>query len=80
MALAEIANGPKGRFAPEAVDRSISIAFSRWREEMDARSPKIANKRLALEIFFQGYPKNYGWKLRFRRSQLWSAGDVPQTA
>src|SRR6202022_3045354 len=25
-------------------------------------------------------PKNYGWKLRFRRSQLWSAGDVPQTA
>src|SRR6266436_8124267 len=47
---------------------------------MDARSSKIANKRLALEIFFQGYPKNYGWKLRFRRSQLWSAGDVPQTA
>ena len=24
---------------------------------MDARSSKIANKRLALEIFFQGYPK-----------------------
>ena len=47
---------------------------------MDAPSSKIANKRLALEIFFQGYPKNYGWKLRFRRSQLWSAGDVPQTA
>jgi hypothetical protein len=60
---------------------SISIAFSRWREDRWMHDPpKSPTSALALEIFFQGYPKNYGWKLRFRRSQLWSAGDVPQTA
>jgi integrase len=55
-------------------DRLLLLAILEDRAPIDPRASAW------LRRFFPRIPKNHGWKLRFRRSQLWFAGDVPQTA